>query len=82
MRMGNVNDVSYSDLQNAYGKLYQECEELKATITMLRADKIVERMKILMNILEQKDVFNSEIVELANWHMLQLLAKPKENANE
>lgn len=68
---------SYEELQQAYTQLLQQAQELEHRYQALLQDKMLEKIKVICSILEYKDVYSEEIIKLAEWHLTQMLAKPK-----
>ena len=68
---------SYEELQQAYQQLLQQAQELDRRYQVLLQDKMLEKIKIISSIMEHKDVYSEKIIKLAEWHLAQMLAKPK-----
>lgn len=71
---GNQNE-----LMNAYQQVLQQNQELRYRIQAIQLDRVDARMNTLMHIMENKDMYSEKIVKLAEWHICELLAKPKNN---
>ena len=68
---------SYEELQQAYQQLLQQAQELDRRYQALLQDKMLEKIKVVSSIMEHKDVYSEKIIKLADWHLVQMLAKPK-----
>lgn len=78
MNMENVKETQeYQELQQAYTQLYQQAQQLSNELTQLKQDKIAERFELIMRVLEHKDSYTDKTLKLAEWHIQQMLAKPK-----
>lgn len=78
MNMENDNvKPSYEELQQAYQQLLQQAQELDRRYQALLQDKMLEKIKVVSSIMEHKDVYSEKILKLAEWHLAQMLAKPK-----
>jgi hypothetical protein len=80
MLMNMTNDnvkPSYEELQQAYQQLLQQAQELDRRYQALLQDKMLEKIKVVCSIMENKNVYPESIIKLAEWHLKQMLAKPK-----
>lgn len=73
----NVKQPSYEELQNAYQMLLNKAQEYDRRYQALLQDKTLEKIKVVGNIIERSDVYPESIIKLAEWHLKQMLAKPK-----
>lgn len=78
MNMENENvKPSYEELQQAYQQLLQQAQELDRRYQVLLQDKMLEKIQVVCSIMEHKNVYPESIIKLAEWHLKQMLAKPK-----
>lgn len=77
MENEQMKQPTYEELMKAYIEMGKEFEKFQMDYNAIKADKILERLKIMMEIIMNKDSFNPSIVKLAEWHMKQIMAKPK-----
>jgi hypothetical protein len=78
MNMENENvKPSYEELQQAYQQLLVQAQELDRRYQALLQDKMLEKIKVVSSIVEHKDVYSNKVLKLAEWHLVQMLAKPK-----
>jgi len=70
----------YDKLKEAYDQLLQQAQQLQAEYQALRADKLGEQWGKLIQMMENKDNYSPEIIKLVEWHLKQLLEKPKKQA--
>ena len=77
MENENVNQISYEALKQAYDQLLQQAQELDRRYQALLQDKTLEKIKVISAIIEHKDAYSEKVQTLADWHLLQMLAKPK-----
>ena len=77
MENANVNQISYEALRQAYDQLLQQAQELDRRYQALLQDKTLEKIKVISAIIEHKDAYSEKVQTLADWHLLQMLAKPK-----
>lgn len=77
MENENVNQITTEELSQAYQQLLQQAQELERRYQALLQDRTLEKIKVISGIVQNKADFSEEIVELANWHLVQMLAKPK-----
>lgn len=68
---------SYEELQQAYQQLLQQAQELDRRYQALLQDKMLEKIKVVCSIMENKSVYPESIIKLAEWHLKQMLSKPK-----
>lgn len=68
---------SYEELSAAYQQLAAQAQELDRRYQALLQDRILEKIKVVSSIMEHKDVYSEKIIKLAEWHLAQMLAKPK-----
>ena len=68
---------SYEELQQGYQQLLQQAQELDRRYQALLQDKMLEKIKVVCSIMENKNVYPESIIKLAEWHLKQMLAKPK-----
>ena len=73
----NVQQPSYEELQNAYQQLLMQAQELDRRYQTCLQDRMLEKVRIVCNILENKDAYSGKVLKLAEWHLVQMLAKPK-----
>lgn len=75
----NVNEQrpSYNELAAAYQNLLQQAQDLERRYQALLQDKALEKISTVGKIIENKDAYSNKIVKLAEWHLAQVLAKPK-----
>lgn len=74
---GNVKQPSYEELQNAYQIVLSKAQEYERGYQVLLQDRTLEKIKVVGNIIERSDVYPESIIKLAEWHLKQMLAKPK-----
>lgn len=78
MNMENENvKPSYEELQQGYHQLLQQAQELDRRYQALLQDKMLEKIKVVCSIMENKSVYPESIIKLAEWHLKQMLSKPK-----
>jgi hypothetical protein len=78
MIMENENvKPSYEELSVAYQQLATQAQELDRRYQALLQDKMLEKIKVVSAIIEHKDAYSETVQELADWHLQQMLAKPK-----
>lgn len=77
MENENVNQISYEALRQAYDQLLQQAQELDRRYQALLQDKTLEKIKVISAIIEHKDAYSEKVQKLADWHLQQMLAKPK-----
>ena len=68
---------SYEELSAAYQQLAAQAQELDRRYQALLQDRMLEKIKVVSSIMEHKDVYSEKILKLAEWHLAQMLAKPK-----
>ena len=77
MENENVNQISYEALRQAYDQLLQQAQEIDRRYQVLLQDKMLEKIKVVSAIIEHKDAYSEKVQKLADWHLQQMLAKPK-----
>ena len=50
---------------------------MKTIFIALLQDKMLEKIKVVCSIMENKNVYPESILKLAEWHLKQMLSKPK-----
>ncbi len=73
----NVQQPSYEEVSSAYQQLMMQAQELDRRYQTLLQDKMLEKIKVICGIMENKDAYSGKIIKLAEWHLAQMLAKPK-----
>lgn len=73
----NVKQPSYEELQSAYQIVLNKAQEYERRYQVLLQDRTLEKIKVVGNIIEHSDVYPESIIKLAEWHLKQMLAKPK-----
>ena len=73
----NVKQPNYEELQNAYQIVLSKAQEYERGYQVLLQDRTLEKIKVVGNIIERSDVYPESIIKLAEWHLKQMLAKPK-----
>ena len=68
---------SYEELSAAYHQLAAQAQELDRRYQALLQDKMLEKIKVISSIVEHKEFYSEKIIKLAEWHLAQMLAKPK-----
>lgn len=77
MENTNVKQPTYEELAQAYQQLMQQAQELDRRFQALAQDKTLEKIKVISSIIENKSAYSEKILKLAEWHMTQMLAKPR-----
>lgn len=78
MYMENANGKpTYEELSAAYQQLVVQAQELDRRYQTLLQDKMLEKIKVICGIMGNKDAYSEKIIKLAEWHLTQMLAKPK-----
>ena len=73
-----MEQPSYENLAQAYTNAARAVEELQTELRAIKSDKILERLNTMMRIVENSDKYPKAIVNLAIWHMKQIMARPKQ----
>lgn len=68
---------SYEELQQAYQQLLLQAQELERRYQAVLQDKMLDKIKVVSSILEHRDAYSDKVLKLAEWHLIQMLAKPK-----
>ena len=68
---------TYEQVVQAYNNLARDFENFKMELNAVKTDKFLEKLTVLLTIAEKKDLFSKKIVNLAEWNIKQMLAKPK-----
>lgn len=68
---------SYEQLAQAYSNLIRENEQLRMNLNAVSTDRLLERLKTVMQIVEHKESYSENIIKLAEWHIKEMLKKPK-----
>lgn len=77
-QMDQQQQPSYEQLATAYTGLVRTLEQTRMELEAYKADKLLERLKTLIQIMEHKENYPTKIIKLVEWHFEQILAKPKE----
>ena len=77
MENENVQQPTYEELSAAYQQLAAQAQELDRRYQALLQDKMLEKIKVVSAIIEHKDAYSEKVQKLADWHLQQMLAKPK-----
>lgn len=78
-QMVNENEKAptYEELENGYQQLAVQAHELEKRYQILLQDRTLEKIKVLSAIVEKKELYSEKILKLVEWHLTQMLAKPK-----
>lgn len=69
--------MEQQDLETAYNSLLQQATQLQMDYQNLRADRLGEQWDRLMRMIEHRESYPESIIKLVEWHLEQLLKKPK-----
>jgi len=69
---------TYEQLFQAYTNVVRDNEMMRMELESLRTDKLLEKIKLMLDVIKNKDVYPAEIVTLAKWNVKQMIAKPEE----
>lgn len=69
---------TYEQLFQAYTNVVKDNEMMRMELESLRTDKLLEKIKLMLDVIKNKDVYPAEIVTLAKWNVKQMIAKPEE----
>ena len=69
---------SYEQLLQAYNNVVRDNEMMRMQLESLRTDKLLEKIKLMLDVIKNKEGYPSEIVNLAKWNAKQMMAKPEE----
>jgi len=72
-----IQKPTYEQVVQAYNNLARDFENFKMELNAVKTDKFLEKLTVLLTIAEKKDLFSKKIVNLAEWNIKQMLAKPK-----
>lgn len=83
--------MNEEELKRAYEELVQKYNTLATEFVALQQDNIVKRIQALCHIIENPikhynngacySTYSKEVLELADWHLKQLLAKNDESGD-
>lgn len=76
--MANEHVITVDEWKTAYEQLLTQAQELERRYQALLQDKTLEKIVTIRHFIENKDVYDEDIIKLANWHLKKLLAKPKQ----
>ena len=77
MENENVKQPTYEELGQAYQQLLQQAQELDRRYQALLQDKMIDKIKAVCGIIENKNAYSEKIIKLAEWHLAKMLEKPK-----
>lgn len=72
----NEKQPTYEELAQAYQQVAQQLNEYQRGYQALVNDKTLEKIKVMCNIMEHKDVYSEKLLKLVEWHLEQTFAKP------
>ena len=73
----SVKQPTYEELAQAYQQAAQQLVEYQRGYQVLVNDKTIEKIKAICGIIEHKEYYSEKVQKLADWHLQQMLAKPK-----
>ena len=76
MENENVNQISYEALKQAYDQLLRQAQEMERGYQALLNDRMIEKLKAICAIVENRECYSEKVLKLADWHLEQMLAKP------
>mgnify|MGYP003446635934 CR=1 FL=1 len=71
----NEKQPTYEELAQAYQQVSQQLNEYQRGYQVLVNDKTLEKIKMMCNIMENKDVYSKKLIKLVEWHLEQMFAK-------
>lgn len=77
MNNEQMKQPTYEELAQAYTNAVRVLEETRMELQTIKSDKILDRLNIMLRILENKEIYPEKIYKLAVWHAEQIMAKPK-----
>jgi hypothetical protein len=77
MENENVQHPTYEELGAAYQQLAAQAQEVERRYQALLQDKMLEKIKVICGIVEHKEAYSAKVQKLADWHLQQMLAKPR-----
>ena len=72
-----MKQPTYEELAQAYTNAVRALEEVRGELQAVKMDKILDRLQAMMHIVEHKDHYPNAVINLAIWHMKQIMARPK-----
>jgi hypothetical protein len=76
--MTNEHVMTADEWKAAYEQLLTQAQELERRYQALLQDKTLEKIVTIRHFIENKDMYDEDIIKLVNWHLKKLLAKPKQ----
>lgn len=73
MENENVQQPTYEQLMQAYMNMVRENQQLRSGLQIMQEDKLLERLQLLMRIIENQDKYQTEIVKCAEGYISQML---------
>ena len=73
MENENVQQPTYEQLMQAYMNMVRENQQLRSSLQIMQEDKLLERLQLLMRIIENRNKYQTEIVKYAEGYVLQML---------
>jgi len=79
-----MKQPTYEELAQAYTVAVRENEQLRTALNSVQTDKALERIKLLVDVIERLHVIQGEskgyskIISNAKWHLERALAIPQE----
>lgn len=75
--MENETKPSYDELMRAHMQLLEDFKNLQFQYQMLESNKMLERIKILIDMRKNQTCFTDKINKLVDWNLIQMLEAPK-----
>lgn len=77
MENGNVKNPTYEELSDAYQQLVRQYQQLEYQYRSEKISQMESRLSILLDVIAHSDSYTKNIVDLAIYHVEQILAKPE-----
>lgn len=75
--MENENKPSYEELMQAHMQLLEDFKNLQFQYQMLESNKMLERVKILIDMRKNQTCFTDKVIKLVDENLVQMLKAPK-----
>lgn len=77
--MEENNKPTYEQLEQGYIQVYNENQKLRQQLSNDTNGFVLQRINSLLNVIDRHDVLSKTTINLAEWHLKNILAKPKTN---
>lgn len=75
----NQTQPTYEQVVQAYSNLIKDFESLRIELESIKTDKLLEKIKLMLDIVKNSSAYPNDIVSLAKWNLKKMMGKPEKS---